>query len=43
VTAGFQTQLPLASDPSHTPGTVVNGRVAGAEHFRATLKLSRDI
>lgn len=43
VTAGFQTQMPWASDPSHTPGVVIDGRTADAEHFRATIKLSRDI
>jgi hypothetical protein len=41
-TFGFQTQLPWASDPSHTPGSVIHGRTADAEHFRATIRLSRD-
>ncbi len=41
-TFGFQTQLPWATDPSHTPGAVVNGRTADAEHFRAMVKVSRD-
>jgi hypothetical protein len=43
ITAGFQTQMPWATDPSHTPGTVVDGRTADAEHFRATIKISRDL
>jgi hypothetical protein len=43
VNVGFQTQLPWASDPSHTPGSVVHGRTADAEHFRAAFRLSRDV
>jgi hypothetical protein len=42
ITFGAQTQLPWASDPSHMAGTVVDGYVADAEHFRMTLKLSTD-
>jgi hypothetical protein len=42
VTFGVQTQLPWAGDSSHTPGAVVGGYAADAEHFRMTLKLSSD-
>jgi hypothetical protein len=43
ITFGAQAQLPWASDPSHTPGTVINGFTADAEHFRMTLRLTRDL
>jgi hypothetical protein len=42
ITLGAQTQLPIASNPTHTPGAVVNGMTADDEHFRATLRLSTD-
>jgi hypothetical protein len=43
VTAGVQAQMPWATNPGHTPGAVVGGRTADAEHFRATIKFSRDL
>lgn len=42
VTFGAQTQLPVASNPSHAAGNVVDGLTAGDEHFRLALKISRD-
>ena len=42
ITLGAQTQLPIAGNPTHTPGAVVNGMTADDEHFRATLRLSTD-
>jgi hypothetical protein len=41
VTLGFQTQLPIASNPTHTAGAVVGGMTAGDEHFRTLLRLTR--
>lgn len=41
VTFGFQTQLPIASDPSHS-GNVINGYTAGDEHFRMTLRVAHN-
>ncbi len=42
ITLGAQTQLPIASNPSHVPGAVVGGMTAEDEHFRATLRLTTD-
>ncbi len=42
VVLGAQAQLPWASDPTHTPGTVVDGYLAGAERFRMRLRLAMD-
>ncbi len=42
ITLGAQTQLPIATDPTHTPGNVLNGQTAADEHFRAILRISRD-
>jgi hypothetical protein len=42
VTLGAQTQLPIASDPTHTPGNVVDGMTAGDEHFRTILRVTTD-
>jgi hypothetical protein len=39
---GAQTQLPWASDPTHTPGVIANSYLADAEHFRLRLRLSKD-
>lgn len=40
---GAQMQMPWASDPTHTAGTLSNGYLANAEHFRLRLRLSKDI
>jgi hypothetical protein len=42
IVAGFQTQLPVATNPTGTPGAVVNGMTAAAEHFRATVRFTTD-
>jgi hypothetical protein len=42
ITLGAQTQLPIASDPTHSPGNVVDGMTATDEHFRAILRLTTD-
>lgn len=42
VTFGAQVQLPVAGNPSHLAGTVVDGLTAGDEHFRLAMKVSRD-
>jgi hypothetical protein len=42
VTFGAQKQLAGASNPAGIPGNVVDGLTAGDEHFRLTLKVSRD-
>lgn len=42
VVLGVQAQLPWASDPTHTPGAIDNGYLAGAERFRARLRVSAD-
>lgn len=39
---GAQAQLPWASDPTHTDGTIQNGFLADAERFRLRLRLARD-
>lgn len=39
---GAQMQMPWASDPTHTPGTISNGYLAAAEHFRLRLSISKD-
>jgi len=43
VVLGVQTQLPWASDPTHTPGNLANGYLARAEHIRARLRVSTDL
>jgi hypothetical protein len=42
VVLGAQTQLPWASDPTHTPGTLDNGYLSGAERFRVRLRIATD-
>ncbi|MDE1938417.1 MAG: hypothetical protein KGI68_05305 [Alphaproteobacteria bacterium] len=42
VVLGAQAQMPWASDPTHTPGTIENGYLAGAEHFRVRLRIASD-
>jgi len=42
VTFGAQAQLPWASDPTHTPGALDNGYLAGAERFRIHLRIATD-
>ncbi|MBL6853532.1 MAG: hypothetical protein ISQ86_09110 [Alphaproteobacteria bacterium] len=42
VILGVQAQLPWASDPTHTPGAIVDGYLAGAERFRARLRFAMD-
>jgi hypothetical protein len=39
---GVEAQLPWASDPTHTPGAIDNGYLAGAERFRVRLRVARD-
>jgi hypothetical protein len=41
ITFGFQTQLPIASDPAHA-GNVVDGYTATDEHFRMTLRVAHN-
>ncbi|MGZ5926590.1 MAG: hypothetical protein ACXWLJ_07915 [Rhizomicrobium sp.] len=41
-TLGIQTQLPWASDPTHSPGAIDNGYLSGAERFRARFRISAD-
>ena len=42
VVFGVQAQLPWASDPTHTPGAIVDGYLAGSERFRARLRFAMD-
>jgi len=42
VILGVQAQLPWASEPTHTPGAIVDGYLAGAERFRARLRFAMD-
>jgi len=42
VVLGAQAQLPWASDPTHTLGTLDNGYLSGAERYRVHLTISRD-
>jgi len=42
VIMGAEAQLPIASDPTHTPGAIDNGYLAGAERFRIRMRLARD-
>lgn len=42
VILGVQAQLPWASDPTHIPGSIVDGYLAGAERFRARLRFAMD-
>jgi hypothetical protein len=42
VIASVETQLPWASDPTHTPGSIDHGILTGAERFRARLRFARD-
>jgi hypothetical protein len=42
IVAGFQTQLPIATNPTGAPGAVEHGMTAGAEHFRATVRFTTD-
>ena len=39
---GVETQLPWASDPTHTPGAIDHGYLSGAERFRLRLRIARD-
>jgi len=39
---GAQAQLPWASDPTHTPGAIAGGYLAGAERFRLRLRFAMD-
>ena len=39
---GVQTQLPWASDATHTPGTLDRGYLGDVERFRITLRVTRD-
>jgi len=43
VVLGIQAQLPWASDPTHTPGTISDGYLADAERFRVRLRIASDI
>ena len=42
VILGAQAQLPIATNPSGTPGAVVSGQTVDAEHFRTTLRFGVD-
>jgi len=42
VTLGAQAQLPWASDPTRTSGTIDGGYLAGAERFRVRLRVGMD-
>ncbi len=42
VVLGAQTQVPVASDPTHTQGAVANGYLASAERFRIRLRIAKD-
>jgi len=42
ITLGFETQLPIASNPTRAPGAVVGGMTAGDEHFRTLLRVARE-
>jgi hypothetical protein len=39
---GAQAQLPWSDDPTHTPGTLDNGNLSGAERFRVRLRVATD-
>jgi hypothetical protein len=43
VNFGVQSQLPIATNPTGAPGAIVDGFTAGDEHFRAFLRLTREI
>ena len=40
---GVQTQLPWASDATHTPGTLDRGYLADAARFRIAFRVTRDL
>ena len=42
ITWGAQAQLPIATNPTGTPGAVVSGQTADAEHFRTFLRFTTD-
>ena len=42
IVLGAQMQLPWASDPTHTPGTLNNGYLSDAERFRVRLRVATD-
>lgn len=42
VVFGAQAQLPVASNPTHTPGAVIDGFTADAERFRVGIRLARE-
>jgi hypothetical protein len=43
ITLGVQTQLPIAGNPTHVPGSVVDGFTANAEHWRVALRVTSDL
>lgn len=42
ITLGAQAQLPIATNPTGTPGAVVSGQTVDAEHFRSLLRFTTD-
>jgi hypothetical protein len=43
ITFGMQTQLPIAGNPTHLPGSVVDGFTADAEHWRMALRVTSEL
>ncbi|MDE2111974.1 MAG: hypothetical protein KGJ79_12590 [Alphaproteobacteria bacterium] len=43
VVFGVQAQLPVASNPMHTPGAVADGFTADSERFRAGIRIAREL
>jgi hypothetical protein len=43
ISFGMQAQLPMATNPGGTPGGVVNGFTADAEHFRIGMRIAKDL
>jgi len=43
ISFGAQVQLPIATNPGGTPGGVVNGFTADAEHFRIGMRIAKEL
>ncbi len=43
ITFALQTQLPIASNPTHTPGAVINGFTADEAHWRMALRVTSEL
>jgi hypothetical protein len=43
ITLGAQAQLPVAGNPTHLPGSVIDGFTADDEHWRVALRVTSDL